>query len=384
MLRNADTHTHRLDLTAPMKIFLGKCAKRNMQSAPVIGRLIFEEKIDSFSGNEALLAIVDGSYGGYAAYDGRTVGMVCISDKMGDTSDRMPQYPCITLSELPRDCNGKIALLDPKTQRLYVSPDIVTVNRYTALFTPSCNTDGKICHRLSDGKKILISVIPDDISDLSFDADGFILNPFGCSTNEEDLYSIYTDIAECAVGQAVEISLSVKNDLECSIRALLRSAVWGEVSLLFSDVLTEDGLTKALDGFHKVFCELEAEGREFNGYIQRGLRIDSPYLFSRASDLCGVDTFVYDAEGLAVSLGGNRQKLPRELTDSLCLDIRKLSEKRRDVKHSVILGNNTLTEPFCRGLIDSGISSYAVPVSKYNELQVLLLKALREDSRNMS
>ncbi|MBQ8850587.1 MAG: hypothetical protein IJ011_09675 [Clostridia bacterium] len=373
MLERTENNVCRSDTPAKERIFSGRCLRRG---APVVGRLVFETAMGSFAGNEALLAVIeDNERCSLSDDDGRTVGVVRISEHVG-AHEHDVSCPSIALSELPRECGGRIALLDTDAGKLYVSPNIVTVNKYTPLLRscrPSVHERPLI---LPCGRRINISAIPEARFLLTDTADGYIIRPSPAIGDEEALYSKYRDIAESAVGHKVTFTLSARKDMQTELRALMRAAVWGEVSLLFCNVLTEKELVGAFGNFCNAFCELEGDGREFNGYLPRGLRIDSPHLLRFAADLRGADFFVYDVERMAELMSGRKQNIPEELILRLCEDIMKIKEERKDIKHSVILYKNTLSPSLLRALIDGRISEYATRQNSVSELRSGLAKAL--------
>ena len=378
MLRNTEKHTKSLSTNAPMQMqtLCGSCPREYSKSSPVVGRLVPDSCLEAFSGNEAIIAVVYDLRNSTATGDLRTVGIVRIAEGTEDMAGRL-SCPSIILSELPSECKGRIALLDPVAQRLYVSPDIVTVNRYTPLLCSANISDARQPLFMPDGKRIMLSVIPNGKALFQSDADGYALRPDTTGRSEDELFLLYRDIAEKAVGQTVTVSLSSDERLSYCLRALMRGAVWGETSLCLCDILTENELKKALECFNKTFCELEAEGREFNGYLPRALLIDTPYLLLRSERLLGVDCFIYDAERLTALFCGDRQTPPDELFEELVAHIRRLIDSRRDIRHSVILGNRTLCPKLCGELLNCGISDYTVPQDKFDEAYNILSFTLR-------
>ena len=359
-----------------MRILFGSCPKRDGINSPVVGRLVPDSSIEDFNGNEAILSVIYDLQSSVATNDIRTVGVVRVSEDCRDGVYEL-SCPSITLSELPKECEGKIALLDPTAQKLYVSPDIVTVNRYTPLLCASCGTDVRHPLFLPNGKRVSISVISEDVHQLQNGADGCFILPATLQKSEDELFLLYRDIAEKAVGHPITVALSADEYLTTCLRALMRGAVWGEISLSFCDILTEEELKVALDRFHKAFCELEAEGREFNGYLLRTMIIDTPYLLFSADSLFGIDGFVYDAERLAALLSGERQQLPFELFETLISHMLRLTDSRPQLRHTVILGERTLNSKFCQALLDCGISDYAVLQDNFEELYNILSIALQ-------
>ncbi len=368
MFSTASKDANRFNSSAAQdqRIIFGKCERSVFFSSPVVGRLVFGKELGSFEGKEALLAVISGKDNA-PFEDARTVGVVRISD-IADPDGALP-CPSITVPALPPDCHGRIALLDPDGERLFVSPDIVTVNRYVPqIYRGGDDVLPSVIIR--NGREIRLSTLCSGGRNMSF---GMLVTHLP-SENEEALYRYFSDIAENSVGKSSYVLLSAPSLSRSSLRALLRGAVWGELSLLLGGILTADELTAALSDFCSVFCELETEGREFNGYLPRGLYIDSPHLLSSARELCGIDTFVYDTERLAALMSGGRESVPEELLSELLDKIRHTVSCRPDISHGVTVGKCTLTAPFCLRLADCGISHFTVPPKLMRKLVEILKK----------
>ena len=361
MLRGYLEKAKKSSAPVPMRVFSGKCAKKVRQ--PIVGRLVFEESIDSFSGSEAFFAVLRGDREPDIPHDTRIVGVVRLSEDGG----KKYELPCpvITLCALPEEYDGKIALLDTCAETLFVSPDIFTVNRYTALLASKNPPRRGLPIILRNGKEIKIMEAVRSVSEISDRGSGYLLDmpayTFGTACKDEELYEIYRDAAELSVGRSVTIIADTDKCLSDRLRAVMRGAVFGNISLCFRGILTEAELKDALDCFCKAFCELEIEGREFNGYIKRGLMIDTPYLLRIAPYLRGVDFFIYDTKRLIYLMSGERKKAPAEITAGLLGDICSVINLRGELCHSVVLGRATATSDFCQRLGDCEITDYFAP-----------------------
>ena len=349
------------DLTSEL-IIHGSCGRDTVGLSPVIGRLIFSENITSFSGKEALLAIVSENTDRETLEDARTVGIVRIAEP---TSSPLGIHcPYLTVSELPRCCDGRIALLDPEGQRLFVSPDIATVNRYLPRLRRSTE-EVLTSSVLKNGKRLTLAVVP-EMDETDWGLNILLAPPL--SEDEEELYLGILEIAEQDVSRSVTVGISGKFASASTLRAILRGAVWGELSLLICDLLTEEELTDFMRRYCRVYCELEGEKREFNGYIRRGISIATPHLLSIAHSLHGIDFFVYDLEQLLSLLCGNRTEPPEQVIYALLSTIGNITDTRTDLCHGVILGQRTISSTICRRLIGLGVSYFAAPPSHINEL----------------
>lgn len=86
------------------------------------------------------------------------------------------------------------------------------------------------------------------------------------------------------------------------VEQIFCAALYGSFSISFSGFYCDDELSSALGLFHKAFCLLEAEGREFNGYIPRGITISSPMWLFRSSPVTNPDFLIFDLDLLLPSL----------------------------------------------------------------------------------
>lgn len=352
------------------RIILGKSKKDICMRAPVIGRLICYKSIKSFVGNEAILAVVrelPDEADSYLFDDGRVVGTVFVSD-MTDAPSELP-FPSICIRELSADFNERIALLDHEGDRLFISPDISTVNRYLPrLF---CGQGESLpSFVLREGRRLSLSAITEA------DAKGFggrLILPLPDISDPDELYLRLAETVEGTWGRQVTFCISEDQVSPSSIGAVMRSALWGEVSLLLCNQLTEDGVTDAMRSFCRAFCELEGDRREFNGYISRGLRIDSPYLLSIAEGLYGIDLFLFDIETLAALFCNRDGDIPYEVIAHILCRISEITGKRREVSYGVILGRRTVTGEICNALFELGVESYAAA----SELMPSLYRALQ-------
>ena len=133
-----------------------------------------------------------------------------------------------------------------------------------------------------------------------------IETPMGArSVNEDALYEFYCNIAERASGRGITVIITrerhcyAEERLQLALRALLRASVYGRFSLLFRGILTDGDMRSAMSCLHRAFCELESDGREFNGYIPRGFTVDTPLLLCSPISVSGTDTVCLDADRLA-------------------------------------------------------------------------------------
>ncbi len=177
------------------------------------------------------------------------------------------------------------------------------------------------------------------ISDLSLhdntdpEEDGGLFDfslPMPLLPDEDSLFEFFRDLGERRAEFPITVLLRRERSREDSasfrlpIRSLFRAAVYGEFSLLIGGIVTEEDRTSALQEIHQVFCELESDGREFNGYIPKGILIDTPLALNKLQIGDGVDFFCLEITKLLRLLTG---MTPKEL----CADPSLLSNIMEEI-----------------------------------------------------
>ena len=214
---------------------------------------------------------------------------------------------------LSQDNAGKIGLLDTKRSVLIIDPQLETLNLYPI--------------RQSMQK----ALVPEDLFTYSFEKytskekNGKSLLIDTSLLNHDELYDVLIDITESSYNISSTVIFSVpQNEREkeslCEMaEALFCAAVYGNFSIMFKGYRTANDIKKAMSCLHKAFCELEENGREFNGYIKRGLLLDSPFWLMRLPPLqkpdfiCfDIDTLISRTFGCAVCEATNSEEIKKE------------------------------------------------------------------------
>ena len=319
----------------------------------VMGRLVFSDSgIEKYYGEAHISVIPRGiETQGSEAVNDNTVGIVRICDS---TTSRTPDgLPAICVSGLPRWCEGRIAILDPESKRLFVSPDLATVNRYF----PKKN----VSRTQTETRPQILPVFshPSEIRGETYEFlfDGL---PPCRLEGEEETYNFYRDIAERATGIPITVTVSADKSLPDRLCALYRSAVYGRFSLLFRGILTSLQLSELLGESNSAFCRLQSDGREFNGYVKRGICIDSPYLMRSKTNPDGFDFLVVDAERILRLETNCAAVIPDTVLRELANNVTELCRKGGGMEYSVILGEKTLSAAFSEIVFSGGFSKVYV------------------------
>lgn len=212
------------------------------------------------------------------------------------TSAHIPYLILNDIRTLDRAHSGKLALVDTKNGLLIIDPQLDTLNSYPQSAKLSELNETPLSPYLLKEKN----------------GKGLLLNAEGAQKHGE-LFDLLTELAESPHAPPVTVELKLpKNGQERetfseSVEAIFRAAIYGSFSLLLSSYSSSADISAALGCMHEVFCSLEESGREFNGYIKKGLIIDSPLWLMRQSPMKKPDIICLDLE----------QLLPRLFGDSL-------------------------------------------------------------------
>ncbi|MBO7310899.1 MAG: hypothetical protein J6U86_05845 [Clostridia bacterium] len=196
---------------------------------------------------------------------------------------------------------GSIAILDTKRQRLYVNPDFETVSGLLVTQKKDKSMGAKYIY-VSRGSA-------DFCATNGFDG---VAVGDGC-TDAGVEYEHLCDIADVNTGN--RIIAFVGTDIEESllisrIKSVYRAGVWGRFSLLFRDAFTPHDRERCVSAMHSAFRELDGEGREFNGFMPKGLLIQTPVMLFWREGLGNFDFYCLDIDKLTEGFcGGSRDKI---------------------------------------------------------------------------
>ena len=209
------------------------------------------------------------------------------------TSSRIPYLILNDLRSIDRAHQGKLALVDTKNGILIIDPQLDTLNLYPqSAKIPELNEMPSPLYLLKERN-----------------GEGLLLNA-DVAQSQGELFDLLTELAESPHALPLSVELKVpKTELERErfiecIEAIFRAAIYGSFSLLLSDFTCTSDVSSALACMHEVFCLLEDEGREFNGYIKKGLVIDSPLWLMRPSPMKKPDILCFDLDRLLSQLIG--------------------------------------------------------------------------------
>lgn len=248
----------------------------------VTGRICIAGEQGAEGVNTAKILFFDGSTDPKELIDSDTVGIIVANDGCVDTVLKIGCLaPVFVIGEeytqlLPY-ISHRIAILDCPGQRLYVDPSIDVIKRYFG------------CLAALPPKKIPWL----GINERSKGSEGIVTCAEG---DEETVYDGLCELADRFAGTRIVVKIRSEERLLEQVRGVLRAAVWGRISLTH-DAKTPAFADRYMEISHTAYRSLEKEGREFNGFIPKGIWISTPMLLLSPPDRYA-DFFVLDAKAI--------------------------------------------------------------------------------------
>ena len=229
--------------------------------------------------------------------------------------------PCLVFDENEVTCGfckNKIALIDVQRGILILDPSIDTLAFYSAmrnrssLVYPECPR-GRILENL----------------DIAVENAEYY---FASSTilEKSEIFESAITLSERLHAEFLFFDVSVPMGAEReerifseTVEELYRAALYGSFAISLSGFDCEGELAHAMRLFHKVFCILEAEGREFNAYLPRGITISSPLWLMRSCPVTNPDFIIFDFDSILLSFFS----IPHE----------KIIQKEKELKKELFL-----------------------------------------------
>ena len=288
------------------------------EGARVTGRLWRADREQKDNSDVAKILVWDGISKLRMPPDETAVGIVMLREAEGVPREASEEIPTLCLYDCEEAAeellSDKIAILDCQRGRLCVDPDVDVIRGYFEGISVGAAkkllwicTDGTVTVDGSDG--VRIKVVGD----------------------EDEAYELLCDVADKNTGARIIAEIEYgEGALEC-IKGIYRAAVWGRISLLCR-VRTPEEAENFFSLTHSAFCTLEKQGREFNGFISKGLAVYTPIMLltepSRFADF-----FVIDCNSLLERFGAGYTS---RSSVSVVFDcILNYIERREDIKISL-------------------------------------------------
>ena len=250
--------------------------------ARVTGRLWRADGAQRAASDMAKILVWDGMSSICPPSDGTAVGVVVTAGAECVPDGSFGELPVLCLYEDAQTAQelllDKIAILDCQRGRLCVDPDIDVIKSYFEKV--SLNEEDKTPWICTD-------------STSAAGCDGVMVRVGG---GEDDVYEALCDVADKNTGARIIAQTEYGDGMTDRIRGIYRAAVWGRISMLCRARTPKE----AEDFFsltHSAFCALEKQAREFNGFIPRGILIDTPIMILSVPNRFA-DFFVVDCNSL--------------------------------------------------------------------------------------
>lgn len=238
---------------------------------------------------------------GLESFAGAVIGSESISTELLGMLVRSGLPYLILKDSIPQELEGRVALLDIERDIIVISPDVDTLNFYAdasgqpptlpAVAAVESRPDGLAYS--SDGRSALLA--------------GRAWETAVSDGGGRALIGLVEGL--CGVPLTVGLRAPRAGSEGESLRfyrqteAIYSASVYGSVAVRIEDYRDGADVERALRIMHRVFCDMEQDGREFNGYLPRGLLIDTPiWLWDEPP--CAVDLLCFDFDRLTVALLG--------------------------------------------------------------------------------
>jgi hypothetical protein len=277
----------------------------------------------------------------YIELSGTPLAIICqepISEPPSELlcSGKIPLLSLFSGNVVPRDADGRIALVDFSRGLLIIDPSLDTLDRYGA--------HGGEAFRPTVKKSIIADAtfFSSFTSRLSRTDCGLL-----CSAEDiaekGDFFDVLMDIVESSSPASVCVSLLTPLDQNeehfCEqVEALLCAAVYGELALTLEGYRSEGQLQRAVKMMHRIYCRLEKEGREISSYLARGITLSTPIWLLEGRSLPPSDFICFDFDRLCSGLFGiscSADADEKNTVDTLCRfweDYRRINQSGDSVK----------------------------------------------------
>lgn len=290
----------------------------------VTGKLLDSKSLSSKKADAAAIIIWDGNSNLCAELLDGAVGIVLpefLTPEQRHFAAQLAEFchlPAIYLScpllpaSAPSHCD--VAILSPVEGKLFVNPDVETVRSFL------CSLPHGIKKKLS----VLSTAEPAPEG-----CDGLVIGKeLERFTDEESAYEYLCEIADKHTGIKLVASIPFGENTEVfssRVKALYRAGVWGRFSLLCTGIKTPERALDCISLIHSAFCLLDSENREFNGFIPKGICIDTPILLLDPPRARSLDFFCLDVSSLSESFSGGCSRDPRLIEKYLLESKKKVS-----------------------------------------------------------
>ena len=231
---------------------------------------------------------------------------------------------------------GAVAILDTAKQRLYVDPDVDMISSV-------------LVGDMARAPRRLTRLAMTDSTLLPESFDGLVMDCNGEDADAE--YRRLCDVSDANTGARIVATVRFDGgsaEFCRRVSNVFRAGVWGRFSLLCSGVYTPSGWRACALAIHSVFRELDVSGREFNGFIPRGIVIDTPRLLLDVVLMGELDLYCFDVDALIRRFCGPRADAEGERL--IYAHIKELCRHQESARAALMLrreAHSALCESLC-------------------------------------
>ena len=208
---------------------------------------------------------------------------------------------------------------------------------------------------------------------------------------EDELYSTYVEIVDKmdykpVIIKAPEMQKEIKV-LETQIRAMLRAATQGDLSIVFSKISTINEIREYKEILEKCQKELEVENTPYKKHMKIGIIIEIPSTALSAYEIAReCDFFLIDTDSLTQYTFGNKNNL--DLCHNLQLPIIKLVQQATEGAHDAgifcgICGENVENELYLPLLIGVGIDQFSVKEENISKIRMKIHELGKDECKEL-
>ena len=238
-----------------------------------------------------------------------SLGVPCLILNELNNLDELSEIGGVSENKISYDfCKNKVALIDTERGILTVDPSIDTLEFYSS----SKNKNGAVDYECATGKILKNAAVNNAEKQTKNQIKNQMAEHYLVSASSFEISKLFdgaVDLWEQTCPELLVFDVSVPKVAEgderifCErVEELFRAALYGSFAISLSSFDCESEFSSAMRLFHKTFCMLEAEGREFNGYLPRGIMLSSPLWLMRSSPVTNPDFLIFDLDSLLPSL----------------------------------------------------------------------------------
>lgn len=208
---------------------------------------------------------------------------------------------------------------------------------------------------------------------------------------EDDLFEIYKEITDKMDDKPVTVKTpEIAKDiipLKTQLRALLRAAKWGDLSIVFPKVSTIIELKQYKEVLEECKNELELENTEYRKYMKYGIIIEIPSAALMSYEMAReCDFFLIDTNSLTNYAFGNKKN--PDLAKTFQPTIIKLIQQTTEGAHDAgifcgICGNATENELYIPLLIGLEIDEFSMDSQKITKARNIISELDKSDCKEL-